>query len=194
MFLTSRRRFRSHDRHAQDPRWFGRRHFVPLKFKIQKSPSLIWVCPYVSKSSGSQIPSWFHTEISLKSLLNPLQYLEGILGVEFETFNSQGLLSSHIISKSLNFLNRTCARSWSPHTVLWPRFGWAWREGSQVGNAKCSKLSFEHQRKGKMMKDTKRTCTKLQTCCNGLYLYQGKTIQLPTEKEGSRHSFASKAK
>ena len=110
--------------------------------------------------------------------------LEGILGVEFETLKSFKAWWL-IISK------------WSPfETALLPRFGCAWREGSHVGHTKCSKLSFEHQQKGKlnMLKDTKRTCTKLQTCYNWRYLYQGKTKQqtnFQQEKVGHKQSICT---
>ncbi len=79
----------------------------------------------------------------------------------------------------------------------------------ETPNAPNSVLNIK---KGKNDKNTKQTCTKLQTCCNGLYPYQGKTKttdQLPTEKSGPqtanlyigfratagwRHSFASTGK
>ena len=123
----------------------------------------------VSKRSGSQ----FQVGFILKSVSNhsSIHNLEGIFCVEFETFKSLKAWWL-IISK------------WSPfETALLPRFRLVRRVRSQVGHTKWSKLSFEHQQKGKsnMMKDTKRTskrtCTKLQTCCKWLYLYQGKTKQ-----------------
>ena len=94
---------------------------------------------------------------------------------------------------------------------MWPRFGWAWREGSQVGNAKCSKLTFEHQKRERWWKIQSghvRSCKHLAIGC--IYT-TGKQNDRPTSNRkkwarnsqsvhrirataGWRHSFASTAK
>lgn len=61
-------------------------------------------------------------------------------------------------------------------------------------NAPNSVLNIKQKGKLKMMKDTKRTCTKLQTCCKWLYLYQGKAKQrtnLQQTKMGHKQSICT---